>query len=46
MKTKKIKIGVFGTGRGVGVAVNLMQNGAEIVAICENRPERLEQAYE
>ncbi|MBO5755759.1 MAG: Gfo/Idh/MocA family oxidoreductase [Clostridia bacterium] len=46
MKTKKIKIGIFGTGRGVGVAVNLMQNGAEIVAICENRPERLEKAYE
>ena len=43
---KSIKIGVFGTGRGAGVAKNFMQNGAEIVAVCENRPDRLEAAYE
>ena len=43
---KKLKIGVFGAGRGVDVAMNFMYHDCSIVAICENRPERLKKAYE
>ena len=43
---KKLKIGIFGTGRGVDVAMNFMHHNCEIVAVCENRPERLKKAYE
>ena len=40
---KKIKIGVFGAGRGVSVAQNFMLLGCEIVALCECRKERMAQ---
>lgn len=36
---KKIRVGVFGTRRGMDIAENLMLLGAEIVAICERREE-------
>ena len=41
---KKIKIGVFGVGRGLGLAKNFMLLGCDIVAICDNHPERREKA--
>ena len=41
---KKIKIGIFGAGRGVYVAENFRLLGCDIVALCDNRPERLESA--
>ena len=43
---KRLKIGVFGAGRGVDVAVNFMYHDCNVVAVCENRPERLKKAYE
>ena len=41
---KKIRIGVFGAGRGRGLAENFMVHGAEIVALCDNHKERREAA--
>jgi len=41
---KKIKIGVFGVGRGMDIAKNFMLLGADIAAICDSNPERLEAA--
>ena len=41
---KKLRIGIFGTGRGVGIARNFMLLGCDIVAACDNRPDRLENA--
>lgn len=41
---KKIKIGIFGVGRGMDIAKNMMLNGAEIYAICDFHKERLEAA--
>ena len=38
---KKIKVGVFGAGRGVDIARNFMMLGCEIVALCDNHEERL-----
>lgn len=38
---KKIKIGVFGTGRGIEVAKNLMLLDCEIVALCDFNKKRL-----
>ena len=37
----KIKIGVFGVGRGMDVAKNFMMLDCDIVAICDNHKERL-----
>lgn len=37
---EKLKIGVFGTGRGMHLAKNFMLQNCEIVAICDNHPER------
>lgn len=37
---KKIKIGVFGAGRGIDIAENFLLLGCEIVALCENNPKR------
>ena len=39
---EKIKIGVFGAGRGVDIAVNFQALGCEIVAICDFHTERRE----
>lgn len=41
---KKIRVGVFGVGRGMDLAVNFMQLNAEIVAICDFHKERREAA--
>ena len=44
---KKIKIGVFGLGRGMDIAKNfLYQNSCEVVAFCDNRSERAELGME
>ena len=40
----KIKIGVFGAGRGCYLAEAFMLCGAEIVALCDNHKERREEA--
>ena len=39
-----LKVGIFGVGRGMDIAKNLMLNGATIHAVCDFRKERLEQA--
>ena len=41
---KKIRIGVFGAGRGMDIAQNFMLLNAEIVALCDNHKERREAA--
>lgn len=41
---KKIRVGVFGTRRGMDLASCLMLMGAEIVALCENRENCLQDA--
>lgn len=41
---KKIRIGVFGAGRGMDLAENSMLLDAEVVAICDNHKERREAA--
>ena len=38
----KIRIGIFGAGRGVDIARNFMMLNCEIVALCDNRPDRLQ----
>jgi predicted dehydrogenase len=42
----KIKIGVFGVGRGMDIAENFLMLDCDIVAVCENNAERLEKAKE
>ncbi len=39
---EKIKIGIFGAGRGVDLAQNFMMLGCEIVALCDFHKERRE----
>ena len=39
---KNIKIGIFGAGRGIDLAKNFILLGCDIVALCDNRPDRLE----
>ena len=41
---EKIRVGVFGVGRGMDLAKSFMLLGAEIVAICDNHKERRESA--
>lgn len=41
---EKIRVGVFGVGRGMDLAKNFMLLNAEIVAICDNHKERREAA--
>ena len=40
---KKIKIGIFGAGRGVDLATNFITLGCDVVALCDFRKERLEE---
>jgi len=42
----KIKVGILGAGRGMDLAENLMLAGAEIIALCEIRPERAARGIE
>lgn len=37
---KKIKVGVFGAGRGMDIAAYFMMQGCELVALCERDKER------
>ena len=41
---KKIKVGIFGVGRGMDLAKDFMLLGADIAAICDFNKERLEEA--
>ena len=41
----KIKIGIFGAGRGASVGKNLIHAGAEIVALCDHNADRFEGAF-
>ncbi len=41
---KKIKIGIFGTGRGRDISHNFVKLGCEIVALCDFHEERLQRA--
>ena len=41
---EKIRIGIFGVGRGMDIARNFMLLGCDIVAICDNHKERREAA--
>ena len=41
---EKIRVGVFGAGRGSALAKNFMMLNAEIVALCDNHKERREAA--
>lgn len=36
----KVRIGIMGAGRGMNIAENLALLGCEIVALCENNPQR------
>ena len=40
----KLRIGIFGAGRGMDIAQNFMLLNAEIVALCDNHKERREAA--
>ncbi len=44
MRMKKLKIGVFGVGRGTDIAENFMLLGCEIVAVCDPRRDRMEKS--
>ena len=39
---EKIKIGVFGVGRGMDIVKNFLLQGCDLVAICDNHDERRE----
>ncbi|MBE6608246.1 MAG: Gfo/Idh/MocA family oxidoreductase [Ruminococcaceae bacterium] len=41
---KKLRVGVFGAGRGADLATNFMMLGCEIVAVCDLHKERREEA--
>ncbi len=43
---EKLRIGVFGAGRGAGLARNFAQQGCEITALCDFNKARLEKAAE
>ncbi len=42
----KLKVGIFGVGRGMDLAKDFMLNGCDVVALCDNRKERMEAAME
>ena len=41
---KRLRVGVFGAGRGMDIASNFMLLDCDIVAICDFHTERLESA--
>ena len=43
---KKIRVGIFGYSRGSSYVDGFLQNGAEIVAVCEKRSDRVARAKE
>lgn len=42
----KIRVGIFGYSRGSSYVDGFLQNGAEIVAVCEKRSDRVARAKE
>ena len=42
----KIRVGIFGAGRGMELAKSFMFLGTEIVALCDNHAERRKAAME
>jgi len=40
----RMKIGIFGVGRGMDIAKNFMLLNCDIVALCDNRKDRMERA--
>lgn len=42
----KLKIGIFGAGRGINIAGNFLLLGCEIVALCEHNPKRAARGIE
>lgn len=43
---KKLKIGVYGSGRGMNLAKNFMLLNCDICAICDSHPQRLQKTKE
>ena len=43
---KKLRVGIFGAGRGVGLAKVFLLLGAEIVAVCDFNEERMQRAID
>ncbi len=43
---KKIKLGIFGVGRGTDIAKEFEPFGAEVVAVCDFRKDRLDKSLE
>ncbi|MBQ9106253.1 MAG: Gfo/Idh/MocA family oxidoreductase [Clostridia bacterium] len=41
---KKIRVGIFGTERGISLGQNFLMNNCEIVAVCDQRSEREQHA--
>ena len=39
-----LKIGIFGVGRGLDLARDFLNNGCDIVALCDSRRDKLEEA--
>ena len=39
-----LKIGIFGVGRGVDLARDFINNGCDIVALCDTRRDKMEEA--
>lgn len=46
MEQKKIKIGIFGLGRGGSFLKIIRMNGGEIVALCDKNPKTLQKAID
>ena len=40
----KLKVGVFGVGRGIDIAQNFKLLNCEIVAMCDKRKDRMDEA--
>lgn len=43
---RKLRIGIFGTGRGLHLASDFIRNGCEIAAVCDFHPARLQKAVD
>ena len=43
---RKLRIGIFGIGRGLHLASDFIRNGCEIAAVCDFHPARLQKAVD
>lgn len=43
---RNLKVGIFGVGRGMDLAKDFMLNGCDVVALCDNRKDRMEAAIQ